>query len=253
MTQDRTILVTGGASGIGLAIAAAVLGEGWRAVIADLNGQALDHAKDKLEGFGDRVRFEAADVSSEESAAALIERCEASFGALDGVVNSAGIGHDIAALDTSAELFRKVLDVNLVGSFVVAREAARCMKTRGRGSIVNLASVSGLRGIAGRVAYGSSKAGVILMTQVMAVEFAPYGIRVNAIAPGPVETPLVSAMHSAESREKWIARVPQGRYATPDELPGTALFLLDPAKSSFVTGQTIAVDGGFAVAGLSGI
>jgi NAD(P)-dependent dehydrogenase (short-subunit alcohol dehydrogenase family) len=149
-------------------------------------------------------------------------------------------------------MFRRILDVNLVGSFVASREVALRMSARGSGAIVNIASVSGLRGNVGRVAYGASKGGVITMTQVMAVELARHGIRVNAIAPGPIETPLVREVHTDKVRADWLAKVPQGRYGTPSEIAGAALFLLDPAHSSFVTGQTICVDGGFTAAGLMG-
>ena len=156
------------------------------------------------------------------------------------------------ALDTSADLFRKMLEVNLIGSFVVSREAAQRMRQRGRGSIVNIASVSGIKGNNGRVAYGASKGGVIHMTKVMAVELAPLGIRVNAIAPGPIETPMVQEVHTPEVRAAWMATVPQRRYGTPDEIAGAAIFLLDERKSSYITGQTICVDGGFTVAGIMG-
>src|SRR5262249_50112376 len=199
-----------------------------------------------------RVHFQPLDVTDEAAVVKAVASCEADIGPLTGLVNSAGIGSDVHCLDTTTALFRKTLEVNLVGSFIVAREVARAMGQRGRGSIVNIASVSGLRGNKGRVAYGASKAGVINMTQVMAVELAPHGIRVNAIAPGPIETPLVQTMHSEASRAAWTNLVPQHRYAAPAEVAGAAIFLLDDSKSSFVTGQTICVDGGFTAAGLIG-
>ena len=120
------------------------------------------------------------------------------------------------ALETSVDLFRKMLEVNLIGSFVVSREAAKHMRARGGGSIVNIASVSGIKGNKGRVAYGASKGGVITMTKVMAVELAPLGIRVNAIAPGPIETPLVQEIHTPEVRAAWMTTVP----AAPLRLAG---------------------------------
>jgi NAD(P)-dependent dehydrogenase (short-subunit alcohol dehydrogenase family) len=245
------VLVTGGASGIGLAIAEAVLAEGWRAVIADRDERGLAAARERL-GNRAEARFEILDVTDEAAVVDLVARCEAQSSPLSGVVSSAGIGRDVPALETSAELFRKILDVNLIGSFVVAREAAKAMRRRGTGAIVNIASVSGIRGNVGRTAYGASKGGVIIMTKVMAVELAPLGIRVNAIAPGPVDTPLVQAMHTSAARTAWMDAVPQRRYGTPAEIAGAAVFLLDPRKSGFVTGQTLCVDGGFTAAGITG-
>lgn len=177
---------------------------------------------------------------------------EAEFGPITGLVNSAGIARDLPSLETSADLFRRILDVNLVGSFVVSREIAKRMCGRGSGAIVNIASVSGIRGNVGRVAYGASKGGVITMTQVMAVELASSGVRVNAIAPGPIETPLVREVHTEEVRAEWLATVPQARYGKPSDIAAAAVFLLDPAQSGFVTGQTLSVDGGFTAAGLIG-
>jgi NAD(P)-dependent dehydrogenase (short-subunit alcohol dehydrogenase family) len=119
------------------------------------------------------------------------------------------------------------------------------MRERRAGAIVNLASVSGLVGNQGRTAYGASKGGVIVMTKILALEFAPLGIRVNAIAPGPIDTPMVKEMHSEKARAAWVDLVPQQRYGTPADVASAAVFLLDARKSGYVTGQTICVDGGF--------
>jgi NAD(P)-dependent dehydrogenase (short-subunit alcohol dehydrogenase family) len=249
---QQTIFVTGGASGIGLAVVEAILAEGWRAVVADLDPKSLDRCKDALGAMDDRVRYEQMNVADEDAVIRTIAACEAEFGPLTGVVNSAGIGRDVLALDTSVDLFRKMLEVNLIGSFVVSREAAKHMRARGPGSIVNIASVSGIKGNKGRVAYGASKGGVLTMTKVMAVELAPVGIRVNAIAPGPIETPLVQEIHTPEVRAAWMSTVPQRRYGSSAEIAGAAIFLLDDRKSSYITGQTICVDGGFTAAGIIG-
>jgi NAD(P)-dependent dehydrogenase (short-subunit alcohol dehydrogenase family) len=156
----------------------------------------------------------------------------------------------MVAMETSPSVFRNMLEVNVIGTFLVSREMTRRMIRRNKGSVVNIASVSGIHGNSGRLAYGASKGAVIMMTRVMAVEFAPMGIRVNAIAPGPIETPLVRKMHADATRKEWIARIPQHRYGLPAEVTGAAIFLLDSRRSSYVTGQTLCVDGGFTTAGL---
>jgi NAD(P)-dependent dehydrogenase (short-subunit alcohol dehydrogenase family) len=248
--MKQTVLITGGASGIGFAITEALLAKGWRVVVADIADTALDAARTRLEPHAGSTWFERFDIGDEAEVSAALDRCEGAFGPLDGLVNSAGIGREAPALETDVAMFRKILDINLIGNFIVAREAARRMQGRGRGSIVNIASVSGLRGNTRRLAYGASKAGVILMTQALAVELARSGVRVNAIAPGPIETAMVKEMHSAASRAEWISRIPQRRYGESGELTGAALFFLDPRKSSYVTGQVLAVDGGFTASGL---
>jgi NAD(P)-dependent dehydrogenase (short-subunit alcohol dehydrogenase family) len=250
MHTNGTALVTGGASGIGLAIVRSLLEEGWHVMVADLAQTNLDQARQELGGDAERIRFESLDVTDEEGVKRAIAHCDAELGPMTGLVNSAGIGADVGSLDTSTGLFRKILEVNLIGSFVASREAARRMQERGRGSIVNIASVSGVRGNSGRVAYGASKAAVIHITKVMAVELGPSGVRVNAIAPGPIETPMVREVHTEKARAEWLRTVPQRRYGTPDELAGAATFLLDDRKSSYITGQTICVDGGFTAAGI---
>lgn len=252
--MDRTsnvIVVTGGASGIGQALSQGLLHEGWKVLVLDLLEDRIAAARKELQApDAQRVRFDAVDVTDEKAVHAAIDRCEAEFGPIAGLVNSAGVAAVVPFLETEVAVFRKILEVNVIGSFIVARAVSLKMKTRGSGSIVNISSVSGLRGSYGRTAYGASKGGIVTMTQVMANELAEFGIRVNAVAPGPIETPMVKAMHSGEARELWVSAVPMHRYGAPEELCGTINWLLDGEKSSYVTGQTISVDGGFATTGL---
>ena len=250
MTDRGVAIVTGGASGIGLATARALLADGWKIMIADLTHAGLEAARAELEPLrANATKYVLMDVANEASVIAGLDGCEDGFGPVRGLVNSAGIARDVPFFDTSVELFRKVLDINLIGTFTVAREAGRLMRAHGGGAIVNIASISGQRGNLGRSAYGASKGGVITLTQMMACELAPENIRVNAIAPGPVETPLVRAMQSEANRAAWLREVPQRRYASPDEVAGAAVFLLDDSKASFITGHVLNVDGGFAAAG----
>lgn len=245
----RAAIVTGGASGIGLACADRLLASGWRVGILDRDEAAL--AKLGARKGGDaRLQSAVLDVTDEGAVEEAVGDMAELFARLDGVVNSAGIGADVPALDTSADLFRKILEVNVIGTFLVARAAARRMQARGSGSIVNIASISGLRGSKGRAAYGASKGAVITLTQVMAVELARFGVRVNAVAPGPVDTPLVQAVHTPAIRRAYRQYVPMRRYGAPDEIAGAVLFLLDDSLSSYVTGEVLAADGGYRAAGL---
>jgi NAD(P)-dependent dehydrogenase (short-subunit alcohol dehydrogenase family) len=247
--RRRMVLVTGGASGIGLACAERLIDEGWCVGLLDRDEAALDRVRTRFDGVP-QVRVGSLDVTDEPAAEAAIQAMHSAFGRIDGLINSAGIGLDVHVLDTPVAEFRRVVDINLTGTFIVGRAVARIMKKQGGGSIVNIASIAGLRGSKGRAAYGASKGGVVTLTQVMAVDLAPFGIRVNAIAPGPVETPLVEAIHSPEVRRAWIRHVPMRRYAKPEEIAGTAQFLLDETSSGYLTGEIIAVDGGFRGAGM---
>jgi len=253
MQAAETVLITGGASGIGFAVAQACLEQGFNVALLDMNDTALAQAKTQLEAPG-RVMTLPASVTDETALDAACACAEAEMGPLCGAVNSAGIGMDAQALDTELDAFRNVIEVNLLGSFALAKAVARRMLPRGRGAIVNIASVSGIKGNVGRTAYGATKAGVISMTQVMATELGALGLRVNAVAPGPIETPMVRDMHTAEMRQGWIDTVPQRRYGTPAEIAQAVVFLLDERRSSYITGQVLAADGGFTTSGvLSGV
>lgn len=245
----RVALVTGGASGIGLACAQQLAGAGWSVALLDRDEAALARASVGLRAHP-AVRAYSLDVTDEAAVERVVQEVAEHHGGLDGAVNSAGIGAEVPVLDTSLELFRRVIEINLIGTFLVGRASARVMQRRGGGAIVNIASISGLRGGKGRAAYGASKGGVITLTQAMAVDLARYGIRVNAVAPGPIDTPMVRALHADDTMRSFIDRIPLRRYGQPEEIGAAVRFLLDPAMSSYVTGEIIAVDGGFRGAGV---
>jgi NAD(P)-dependent dehydrogenase (short-subunit alcohol dehydrogenase family) len=226
-----------------------LLEAGWKVAAVDrdqkaLAGLAAEAAKPQ------RLFTSSLDVTNEAAAEKAIAMAGEALGRIDGVVNSAGIAADVPALDMPVELFRKILDVNVVGTFIVARAAARLMRNSGGGAIVNISSVSGVRGSKGRSAYGASKGAVCVLTQVLANDLARYGIRVNAVAPGPVDTPMVQAVHSESDRALWKRHIPMRRYAKPDEIASVVEFLLDGTRSSYMTGEIVAVDGGFRGAGI---
>ena len=242
--NPRVALVTGAASGIGLATAKRLLEAGWKVAAVDRDHKALAGVAREL-GSPKRVFTSPLDVTVEPAAEKVAAMAAEALGGLDGVLNSAGIAADIHALETPVALFRKILDVNVVGTFIVARAAARIMKDRGGGSIVNISSIAGVRGSKGRSAYGSSKGAVIVLTQVLANDLGRYGIRVNAVAPGPVETPMVKTMHTASDRKLWMRYLPLRRYGTPEEIASAIEFLLDGTRSGYITGEILGVDGGF--------
>jgi NAD(P)-dependent dehydrogenase (short-subunit alcohol dehydrogenase family) len=170
---------------------------------------------------------------------------------LDVLVNNAGVSCIRRAQDTSTEQFRRVLEINLLGAFIAARAAGRVMLAQGSGSIINIASIAGLVGIADRVAYNASKHGLIGMTRTLAAEWGGYGVRCNAVCPGWVKTQMDAADQAGGSYmdADITDRVPMGRFASPEDIANAVSFLADPAASGFINGQALAVDGGWTADG----
>ena len=247
-TTPRVAIITGAASGIGQATAQLLLDSGWKVALFDSNQTALTTVTTAL-GQSKSVYAARLNVTDESAVEKAVAEAAEALGGVQGVVNSAGIAADKHVFDTSAELFRKILDVNVVGTFLVGKAAARIMRHSGGGSIVNIASISGIRGSKGRSAYGASKGAVINLTKVMANDLAPFNIRVNAIAPGPVETAMVKELHTDDERKMYDRFVPMRRYAEPVEIANAIEFLLDERRSSYITAEILAVDGGFRGAG----
>lgn len=240
----RTILITGGASGIGRSIALAAAQDGARVAIVDAVAERLEATATELRETGAEVVTEVLDVRDEPACEAVMEKVERALGELDGMVACAGISSPAQAIDMADEDWLRCIDVNLNGLFYSVRAAGRRMVKRRRGAIVTIASVDGLGGHAGRSHYTASKHGVVGLTRALAIEWGRFGVRVNAVAPGVVDTPLVRAnLPSDHVQYAMVDRIPLGRLADAPELAGPTLFLLSSA-ASYINGTTLAVDGG---------
>ncbi len=247
--QGKVSIVTGSGQGIGREIALAMGREGASVVVADWNEIKAREVASEIGAAGGAALPVKVDISDAGQVEAMVRQTLAAFGRIDVLVNNAGIGHVKPFLSITLEEWNRVLTINLTGQFLCAQAVARVMLQQGGGRIVNVASISGERGGTGRAAYGAAKAGVILLTKVMAVELAAKGIGVNAISPGPTETEQVRQCHDDATRAAYHSVLPIKRYAAPSEIANTALFLASQ-ESSFVNGHILNVDGGFGAAGL---
>jgi meso-butanediol dehydrogenase/(S,S)-butanediol dehydrogenase/diacetyl reductase len=243
-------VVTGGARGIGLAIAEWFLRQGHRVALIDIDGETLATTHAALaESDPERMLAVHADVSQPEQVATAIAAIEAHFGRIDALVNNAGVAVFKPILQTSFDEWRHVMGTNLDGAFLCTQAVAPVMLRTGGGSVVNIASISGLRASTLRVAYGTSKGALIHLTKQQACELGNAGIRVNAVAPGPVLTEMARQVHSTSIISDYFDAIPLNRYGTPEEIAEVVGFLCSPA-ASYVNGQVLAADGGFEASGV---
>jgi NAD(P)-dependent dehydrogenase (short-subunit alcohol dehydrogenase family) len=246
--QPKIALVTGAARGIGLATAKKFLAEGWRVALLDVEGDLLAKAVADI-GRSDDTLALTCDVSDASAVHAAMSGIAQRFGRLDALVNNAGIAVFAPLMETSDQDWSRVLEVNLTGPFICTKAAVPLMREAGGGAIVNITSISAVRASTLRSAYGTSKAGLAHLTKQLAVELACLGIRVNAVAPGPVDTAMAKEVHTPEIRADYHDAIPLNRYGLEEEL-AEAIFFLCSERSSYITGQILAVDGGFDAAGI---
>jgi NAD(P)-dependent dehydrogenase (short-subunit alcohol dehydrogenase family) len=245
----RVAVVTGAAQGIGRHIARRFAQNGYALALNDLRSPA--ETIDEVRRFDAPLVELVGDISDESVVSSFGEKVRAKWGQVDVLVNNAGISCIQPAEETSAAQFRRVLEVNLIASFLLAKTFGSMMLTQRSGSIINIASIAGLVGIGDRVAYNASKHGVIGITRTLAAEWGGRGVRCNAVCPGWVKTEMDAADQAGGSYTDAdiTDRVPTGRFATPEDIANLVLFLADPDQSGFINGQAIAVDGGWTADG----
>ncbi len=250
--DGKVAVITGGASGMGLATARRFLKEGARVVIADLNSETGEAALDglKRDGHGAGARFIRVDVAAEDDIAAMVALATRDFGRLDILFNNAGVGGAFGALtDIHVDDWDYTFAVLVRGVFLGLKHGARQMLAQGEGgSIINTASIAGLSGGAGPLAYSAAKAAVVNLTKAAAIELAPQRIRVNAICPGPILTPLMHGGRPERVTEQMSSHIPWPEIGQPDDIAGAALFFASD-DANFVTGDAMVVDGGVVAAG----
>ena len=244
--EGRVALVTGARRGIGKGIALAMAGAGADVAVCDnvVEGGELEAVAEEIQGIGRRSLAVQTDVSKKSEVDNLVKRVEDELGPIDILVNNAGIGRGSVLIEQKEEDWQAVIDVNLTGCYFCSQAAGKRMVERRKGNIINISSGAGIRGFAGRNAYNVSKAGVIMITKVLARDLAKHGVRVNAIAPTNLRTEMTRGLwENPQALAAEEARIPLGRLGTVEDMTGPAIFLASDA-SSYITGDTIVVDGG---------
>ena len=247
--KNKIALVTGGASGIGEAIVRRLASDGFQVIIADCNPTETFLLEKKLTTEYPNISAIIVDIGIIDSITSVFEFITTTHKRCDVLVNNAGIASTFPFLDYPLNDWLEIMNINLTGTMLMSKNVANLMKANRWGRIINLASISGIRASMGRTAYGTSKAAIIGLTKQIAVELAEFGITANSVAPGPIETPMASALHSQNDHQNYIRQVPMKRYGLPSEVAAVVSFLASE-DSSFVTGHTINVDGGFIASGL---
>ncbi|MGE5791579.1 MAG: SDR family NAD(P)-dependent oxidoreductase [Bacteroidota bacterium] len=247
-SSSRVAVVTGAARGIGLAVARRFLADGHSVALLDIDAATLASAATALTPPEAVLAIEC-DVADPVQVQAAIDRVAARFGRIDALVNNAGVAVFKPLLETTHEEWARVIAVNLTGPFLCTQACAPVMLENGGGAVVNIGSISGLRASTLRVAYGTSKAALMHLTKQQAAELGERGIRVNAVAPGPVDTAMAKAVHTPDIRADYHDAIPLNRYGTEEEIAAAVAFLCSDA-ASYVNGQTLAVDGGFDATGI---
>jgi len=247
--NELVAVVTGGAQGIGRRTAEVLAGRGYRVAIIDLRSPV--DTVDAIASRGGEAMGCVGDIADESTVAAFAEQVVDGYRRVDVLVNNAGVSHIAPAEQTSGADFRRVLEVNLVAPFLLAKAFGETMLKAGSGSVVNVASIAGVVGIADRAAYNASKHGLIGLTRTLAAEWGGRGVRVNAVCPGWVKTEMDVADQAGGSYSDAdiVGRVPMGRFATPDDVARAITFLADGGQSGFINGQVLAVDGGWTADG----
>src|SRR6267142_2527213 len=245
--ENKVALVTGAGSGMGLAAAQAFAAEGAAVALVDINESAVRTAAEHLVAAGHKAIAIRCDVTDEAQVKAMVEQTVSAFGRLDAAFNNAGVQSPaVETADARGEEFDRVNAINLRGVWTCMKYELRQMREQGNGAIVNCSSIGGLIGLPGRAVYHASKHGVIGLTKSAALEYASRGIRINAVCPGTVDTPMVSAMLAtqAEAMKEIMRDQPIGRLGRPEEIASAVLWLCSPG-AGFVIGHALAADGGF--------